>query len=97
VLPVFAVFAWGACSDSADAPPIQPTAGVEAAITINQPQPRAAVAVPFAISGAANVFEGALSVRVLDASGGVLCEHNDGGRRHDGQLDDDDGVRTAAG
>lgn len=76
ILPLFAVVAWSACSESADAPPIQPTSAVEAAITINQPQPRDSVSVPFAISGSADVFEAALSVRVLDASGAVLCEHN---------------------
>jgi hypothetical protein len=68
-----------ACSDDASAPEITP-AGTqtrppsEPAITINQPGPRQTVNVPFAISGAANVFEGVLVVRVLDNAGTALCE-----------------------
>jgi hypothetical protein len=65
-----------ACDDASapDGPPGGDPTPIEPAITVNQPAIRANVAVPFAISGSANVFEGALSVRVVDAAGQPLCE-----------------------
>jgi hypothetical protein len=59
-------------------PPPSPTTGTPGeanigAITIDQPPDGAAVTVPLALSGTADVFEAALSVAVSDASG-VLCE-----------------------
>jgi hypothetical protein len=44
-----------------------------AAIQIEAPAERALVAVPFAVSGTANVFEAVLFVQVIDSTG-VLCE-----------------------
>lgn len=69
-------FAFVACADASapDAPPGGDPTPIEPAITVNQPAIRSAVTVPFAISGSANVFEGALSVRVVDAAGQPLCE-----------------------
>ena len=60
-----------------EAPSASPTAdGAALAISINEPAEGATVAVPFEVSGDANVFEGVLSVEVLDEHGDVLCRRN---------------------
>jgi hypothetical protein len=46
------------------------------AITIDEPSLGAIVAVPFTISGTANVFEAALSVQVVADDGQLICQHD---------------------
>ncbi len=57
-----------------EAPAASPTAdGAAPRISIVAPDEGATVAVPIAISGEANVFEGVLKLEVLDENGDTLC------------------------
>ncbi|MGD0765238.1 MAG: Gmad2 immunoglobulin-like domain-containing protein [Dehalococcoidia bacterium] len=51
-----------------------PSTPVAAAITVDEPQPNAAVNVPVTVKGTASVFEGTVQVAVKDASGKTLCQ-----------------------
>jgi len=54
---------------------VTPSPTPSGTITIDAPPRDAQVAVPFEVSGEANVFEGALAVQAIDAAGTVVCEH----------------------
>jgi hypothetical protein len=81
VVACFALLACNGDDDNGDASPtpvvtteVSPTVEPgDGTITIDEPAEGATVTVPIAISGEANVFEGALIVEALDSSGRSIC------------------------
>jgi hypothetical protein len=63
----------GTATTAATAAVSPTTDASDGAITIDEPAEGAAVTVPIAVSGEANVFEGALIVEAVDTSGRSIC------------------------